>query len=231
MITTMTAPPPLASVEPAADLKDALRTSIALGEYEPGAKITEREIATKFGAGRTAVREALRYLAAEAILEINENRGARVKTISYSEALNLFQIREALEGLAGKLFTARATAEQKMAFAKSLDTLAEAMKAGDITQTLILGDVYYSHLLSGSQNPELQRMTEMLRVRVSQVRRVSLSLPEAADRTLNTLQNIVTAVMVGDPDQAREACCAHVRSSAELTLPLLASDEMARDGQ
>lgn len=216
----------LADTESPTELRDSIRTSIALGEYEPGAKLTERELGAKFGVGRTGVREALRYLAAEGILEINENRGARVKTISYSEALNLFQIREALEGLAGMLFAARATGPQKIAFAQSLQPIADAMRNADITQTLVMGDAYYSHLLQGSQNPELQRMTEMLHVRVSQVRRISLSLPDSADRTIKSLQRIVNAVLLGDSDLARDACCAHVRGSAEVTLPLLASIEV-----
>lgn len=215
-----------ADIESPDELRDSIRNAIALGEYEPGAKLTERELGAKFGVGRTGVREALRYLAAEGILEIIENRGARVKSISYSEALNLFQIREALEGLAGMLFAARATGPQKIAFAQSLGPIADAMNNADITQTLIAGDLYYSHLLRGSQNPELQRMTEMLHVRVSQVRRISLSLPDSADRTIKSLQSIVNAVLLGDSELAREACCAHVRRSAEVTLPLLASAEV-----
>lgn len=215
------------SVESPTELRDALRSAIALGEYEPGAKLTEREIATRFGVGRTGVREALRYLAAEDILDISENRGARVKTISYAEALNLFQIREALESLAGELFTSRASGPQKIELAKSLEPMAAAMKAGDITQTLVMGDLFYSHLLRGSQNPELQRMTEMLRVRISQVRRISLTLPDSGDKTMASLQNIVNAVLLGDPAKAREACGAHVRRSAEMTLPLMASMELS----
>lgn len=212
-------------IDTAADLREALRRAIANGEYAPGVKLVERELTLRYGVGRTGVREALRYLAAEGILELNENRGARVKSLSYSDALDMYQVREELEGLAGQLFAVRGTPEEKIEFAQSLEPVREAMHDGDVTRTLVLSDIYYGHLLRGARNPELHRLIELLHVRINQVRRVSVSMSERAESTLDGLQRIVNAVLVGDPVEARAACIAHVRASAAATLPVLAAWE------
>jgi DNA-binding GntR family transcriptional regulator len=223
----MTTPKPAIDFDSPAELREALRISIGLGDFAPGAKLTERELTQRFNVGRTAIREALRYLAAEGIVELTDNRGARVSTITYSEALHLFQVRAALEGLAGELFATRGTADQKIEFAQSLRPLHDAMLQGDITQTLRLSDIYYGHLLRGANNPELQRITELLHVRIIQVRRISLSIPELSEQTVDGLKRIINAVLLGDPEEARLACISLVHHSAQATLPLLATLEVA----
>jgi DNA-binding GntR family transcriptional regulator len=76
--------------------------------------------------------------------------------------------------------------------------------------------------LNGARNTELHEVVERLQVRVSQIRRVSLSMKERAQPTIESLQRIVNAVLVSDPVEARLACIEHVRSAAAATLPVLA---------
>ncbi|WAH97472.1 GntR family transcriptional regulator [Arthrobacter sp. MMS18-M83] len=204
-------------------LPEELKRAIANGEYAPGAKLVERELALKYGVGRTAVRDALRYLDAERIIVLTENRGARIRELSYAEAADIYQVRSVLEGLAGELFAVRGTAAEKVVFAKSLEPVREAMENLDITGALLASDVYYSHLLNGARNFELYEVVERLHVRISQLRRVSLSMSDRAQATIESLQRIVNAVLAGDPVEARLACVEHVRAAAAATLPVLAA--------
>lgn len=207
------------------DLPEALRRAIASGEYAPGTKLVERELTLRYGVGRTAVRDALRHLAAERIIVLTENRGARVRELSYAEAADIYQVRSVLEGLAGELFAVRGTPEEKMAFAESFSPVREAIENSRITAALLASDIYYAHLLRGARNAELHQIVERLHVRINQIRRVSLSMRERAQPTIDALQRIVDAVLVGDPDDARAACIEHVRASAAATLPVLAAHE------
>jgi DNA-binding GntR family transcriptional regulator len=216
--------------ETSTDLPEALRLAIANGEYPPGTKLVERELALKHNVGRTAVRDALRHLAGERIIELTENRGARVRELDYAEAADIYQVREVLEGLAGELFAMRATSAEKVRFAESLVPIREAMANSDITGALLASDIYYGYLLTGARNEELRQVVQRLHVRINQIRRVSLSMEDRVQPTLQTLQRIVNAMVVGDPVEARLACIEHVKSSAAATLPVLAAREHGPSG-
>lgn len=205
-----------------ADLPETLRQAIADGEYSPGTKLVERELTQKYDVGRTAVRDALRHLAAERIVVLTENRGARVRELDYAEAADIYEVRAVLEGLAGELFAVRGTAPEKIRFAESFDGLREAIKRRDTTGALLASDVFYDVLLTGAGNAELREAVGRLHVRIHQIRRVSLSMEERATPTVEALQRIVNAVLAGAPSDARQACVDHVRASAAATLPVLA---------
>lgn len=208
------------------DLPEMLRRAIADGDLVPGTKLGERELAVKYGVGRTAVRDALRHLAAERIVVLTENRGARVRELDYAEAADIYDIRAVLEGLAGELFAIRGSASAKKLFAESLEPVREALEGPDTTTMLQASDVFYDYLLAGSGNTELREAVNRLHVRIHQIRRVSLSMRDRAQPTIEGLQRIVNAILAGDPIQARLACIDHVRASAAATLPVLAAQEL-----
>lgn len=204
-------------------LQELLRSAIANGEYAPGVKLVERELALRYGVGRTAVRDALRHLTAERLLVLTENRGARVREISYSDAAEIYQVRSVLEGLAGELFAQRGTALEKMQFAEAMEPVRSALLDGDVTRTLVTSETYYWHILQGARNSELHEIVARLHVRINQIRRVSISMKEQQAPTIDALQRIVDAVLLGDSGEARQACVDHVRASAAATLPVLAT--------
>jgi DNA-binding GntR family transcriptional regulator len=207
-------------------LPELLRRAIAVGDLVPGTKLVERELALKYGVGRTAVRDALRHLAAERIVVLTENRGARVRELNYAEAADTYEVRAVLEGLAGELFAVRGSAAAKKLFAESLDPVRTAIDESETTAALLASDVFYECLLAGAGNTELHEAVNRLHVRIHQIRRVSLSMKDRAQPTLEALQRMVNAILAGDPVQARLACIEHVRASAAATLPVLAAQEL-----
>ena len=208
------------------DLPEVLRRAIADGELVPGTKLVERELAAKYGVGRTAVRDALRHLAAERIVVLTENRGARVRELDYAGAADIYEVRAVLEGLAGELFAVRGSSSAKKLFAESLEPVRRAIEDADISAALTSSDAFYEYLLAGAANTELHEAVNRLHVRIHQIRRVSLSMRDRAKPTIEALQRIVDAVLAGDPSQARLACIEHVRASAAATLPVLAAQEL-----
>src|ERR1700738_2048711 len=80
-----------------------LRAMILEGELLPGSRIAERELCDRFGISRTPLREALKVLAAEGLVELLPHRGARVSRLSDHELRDAFEIVSALEALAGEL--------------------------------------------------------------------------------------------------------------------------------
>lgn len=82
---------------------DALQTAIVTGDLKPGEKIREAELARKFGTSRGPLRDALRRLEARRLVTNTPNAGARVVSLSKAQLLELYQLREALEGLTCRL--------------------------------------------------------------------------------------------------------------------------------
>jgi DNA-binding GntR family transcriptional regulator len=84
-------------------LFDALQRAIVEGEIPQGSKISEPELARQHGVSRGSLREAIARLEARKLVERKPNLGARVVTLSYEQLIEIFQLREALEGMAARL--------------------------------------------------------------------------------------------------------------------------------
>ena len=96
-----------------------LRDMIVEGEYPPGSRLPERVLCETFGISRTPLREALKVLASEGLLELAPHRGARVAGLTAMDVDELFPVMGALEALAGELACARIT-EMELAEIRAL---------------------------------------------------------------------------------------------------------------
>ncbi len=94
------------------ELVTRLRDMIVEGELAPGTRLPERALCERFGVSRPPLREALKVLASEGLLELSPNRGATVAKITSGDLDELFPVMGALEALAGELACARITDEQ-----------------------------------------------------------------------------------------------------------------------
>jgi DNA-binding GntR family transcriptional regulator len=84
-------------------LFDTLQRAIVEGDIKPGSKISEPELARQYSVSRGSLREAIGRLEARKLVERKPNLGARVITLSYEQLIEIFQVREALEGMAARL--------------------------------------------------------------------------------------------------------------------------------
>src|SRR3981189_3590921 len=92
-----------------ADIVNQLRDFIVEGHLVPGSRIPERELCEKFDISRTPLREALKVVAAEGLIELLPHRGARVRQFSEADIRNLFEVISGLDFVAGRLACARIT--------------------------------------------------------------------------------------------------------------------------
>ncbi len=94
------------------DVFNQLRTAIVKGDIPPGSKINEPQLAGQYGISRGPLREAIRRLEGYKLVEIKANAGARVVSLNESQAIEIYEIRESLEGLACRLAASKATPEE-----------------------------------------------------------------------------------------------------------------------
>lgn len=199
---------------------DAIREVITSGEFAPNQRLIEAELAEKFGATRAAVRTALLHLASEGLVERIQNRGARVRAVSLDEAIEITEVRMALEGICAARTAVRATDEDR----RELRTIGERM-----TEAVATGDVFgYSdlnkrlHDLIINRSGQTTARTVLERLRLQNVRhqfrlavhpgRPNVSLPQHLA--------IIESICDADPETAESATRAHLRSVIE-TLPQL----------
>jgi DNA-binding GntR family transcriptional regulator len=201
-----------------------LRRAIIEQRFTSGTRLREKELCELTGVSRTSIREALCHLEAEKIIELIPNRGPIVARITRDGAQEVYEVRAALEGLAGRLFAMRATDAQVDDLRAVADAMVGAVASGDVARLVPLKDRFYDALFAGAGNSEAERMTGTLRARVTMLRSRTLSSPGRAQQTLDEIQAIVAAVTDRDPDRAESACRAHVSAAAALALDLLASD-------
>lgn len=202
-----------------------LRRAIIEQRFTTGTRLREKELCELTGVSRTSVREALCHLQAENLVELIPNRGPIVARITHAGAREVYEVREALEGMAGRLFATRATDAQVRELAAVADAMADEVAAGRTAELVLLKDRFYAVLFAGAGNREAERMTEILRARVTMLRGQTLAFPGRARRTLDEIRAIVAAVMDRDPARAEAACRAHVAAAGAVALDLLhASD-------
>jgi DNA-binding GntR family transcriptional regulator len=104
-------PEPIARVSLHDELVARLRDMVIEGEIAPGSRVPERELCQRFHVSRTPLREALKVLAADGLIQLAPNRGARVAELTEADVEEMFPVMGALEALAGELAASRITEE------------------------------------------------------------------------------------------------------------------------
>jgi GntR family transcriptional regulator, trigonelline degradation regulator len=209
-----------------AQVLDNLRQAIIERQFAPGQRLIERELVELTGVSRTSVREALRELAAEGLVTAIPNKGTVVASVSAEEARQLYEVRSALEALAGRLFVQNASQTQRAALVRALQRIEKLAAKG--APILAAKDVFYEVLFEGGGNEALRAVVAALHARVSLLRWLSLSVPGRPAESIGELRAIVDAVLGNDADAAARACSRHVEAAGRVGLQALAEQDGAQ---
>ena len=113
-----------------------LRVAIVQGQFKPGQRLIERELCELLGASRTPIREALRQLETELLIELKPNKGPVVAKVTKKDAEEIYQIRQLLESLACRLFAENASEKDIKRLRKSYEQLHMTIKRNNFKQLL-----------------------------------------------------------------------------------------------
>jgi DNA-binding GntR family transcriptional regulator len=156
-------PPARGAPATAASVADALRRQIQDAHLPPGEWLRENRICNEFGVGRSIARTALRTLADDGLVKLEENRGAYVAATTVQEVFDLYEVRAALYGLAARFACIRATPQHMAETLKLVDGLLEASERGETSEELIRqSEVIFSRMTSVA-SVDAQRMIEAIR--------------------------------------------------------------------
>ncbi len=185
---------------------ESLREAIISGQLAPGERLTERALTEQMGVSRTVLREALRQLEAEHLVQVIPNKGPVVRALTPEEAEDLYRIRAVLHGLAARICVENATEGTVRQLEAALDAVVAAYDSGDAERVLEAKTCFYDVLYRGTGSESLSAMLATLHARIARWRALGLGHPKrSAERSRESMSNLkalVAAVRERDADAA-----------------------------
>jgi DNA-binding GntR family transcriptional regulator len=204
--------------QPSAPLRSkiiaALRNAIETGVLVPGQRLIEKDLCEQLGVSRTSLREALREVQAEGILEYNSSRSLSVSSISMEDAKNIYRLRSVLEALAVEQFIEQASDTQINDLLQESERLKRAYQNGVLEAILAAKRAFYDRICSGAKNPIAFDMINRLVLRTSSLRKRSLVRKERHQQSIKEIGALMKAIQRRDIARARAAAIEHVNNSA-----------------
>ena len=141
---------------------ESLREQIINGTLQPQEKLIEAEIAQKFGLSRGPVREALRQLAVEGLVDYCPNKGCTVALLSPQDAYEVFFLRGSLEKLAIQKSNCRLSDYDLMIMEASIEEFRKAILAGNTMKAVHADETFHQQIIRSAQLNRLTKMWELL---------------------------------------------------------------------
>lgn len=214
-----------------ARLVTEIRRRIIAGEIPPGVNISEIALADEFGVSRTPVRETFKQLQTEGLIEIRPRVGTFVTTPSRREIIELFEMKELLEGAAARLLAQRGRVPEVERMEENLREADLAVAQDDRARYAELVEEFHNLMIIGADNNKLEAHYRMLMNQLAYARLVTTSLsqpgrPLQSDREHHHVLDLIVAK---DGDSAELLMREHVRASRRALLAGLESTEQPRN--
>jgi DNA-binding GntR family transcriptional regulator len=199
----------------AEDAYAGLRGAIVSGRLQPNERLVEAELIQLLGVSRTAVRTALVRLAQEGLVVHERNRGARVRYVDETEAVEIVLARAALEALAVRQAAARARPEDVEELRAILGAMRARLDEGDLLGASDENAVLHAKLLELSGNQTVIRLVGGLKSQLVRFQYRTILVPGRSTRSFEEHSAIVEAVATGDADAAEAAMRVHLSNVAQ----------------
>ncbi len=191
----------------------AIRERVLSGEYPAGSRLREEELAEAVGVSRTPVREALRRLDAEGVVEFVPNRGAKVAVWSRQDLEEIFSLRALLEGYGARLAASKmepAELEELAALADQMETIARRGIEGHYDQMALLNGRFHRLVVEAARNRRLATLVGSIVELPLQQRTLRRYSDEDLTRSMRQHRELIDALAAGDTKWAEAVMQAHV---------------------
>jgi phosphonate utilization transcriptional regulator len=202
----------------AAVVQQEIEQAILVGDYLPGAKLNEAALADKLGVSRGPIREAFRMLDEAGLVRTEKNRGVFVRDIPIAEALEIFDVRAAMDEWVGKKLATCITAEQLKEIKTLVTDMEKAVKTQDAHQYHVLNLKFHDRMVEITGNRKLTDTYRKLIKELSLFRRQNLADSVLMKTFLAEHKLIVKAIASGDALAAGRAMHDHVMQSKQRTI-------------
>lgn len=195
---------------------DSVLEAICSGELKPGARITQEDLAQKFGVSRQPVLQAMMLLRREGFLIETGRKGVCVAPLDVEKARNLYVVRGALDGAAGRLAAARYTPDLAYRGRLLLDVGRRAIKSGNV-QSVIEADIdFHLFIYEASGNPIIGETAQPHWKHMRRVMATALSEDDMRVSVWDEHEEILNTLEAGKVREAEALCRDHVEKMADI---------------
>ena len=189
---------------------EAIEEMIVSGELTAGDRINESALASRLGVSRGPIREACRRLEEAGLLESATNQGVFVREMTLEEARDLYEVRGALSGLAGRLIVERASASAVSDLRARVDAMDAVARVNDFSTYYGLNLAFHGALIDAAANPALTHSYRSIANQLHLFRRRGLVQTGSLMVSNAEHHEIVDAILARDTDAAEQAMRRHV---------------------
>jgi DNA-binding GntR family transcriptional regulator len=198
-----------------------LREAILDGVLKPACWLRELELAQELSVSRTPVREALKRLSVEGLIILTAGQGAMVAPLTIEDILQVYVVRENLEGLAARLAAKHGTRQDLERLEEVSDRMRRSVAEGRLSDLARLNIEFHKAIREAADNRYLDRFLTQVEHEVRRFGRTTFEFPGRADEALAEHTRIVEAIARGDTEVAERLAIEHMRNARELRVRML----------
>jgi DNA-binding GntR family transcriptional regulator len=204
-----------------------LRELILRGQIAPGARINEQELARAWQVSRTPIRDAVRRLEAEGLVATVPGKGTVVPRPSPADTDELYELLEALEGLAARRAAERAAGALLMQLSGVLKTYGTALKQSDYDRLVAAAGDFHGTIARLALNRRLERLIETTRGQLWPVELALVRVKGRAAKSFREFAKVTAAIRAQNPSRAEASMREHLAGLRTDAMALVLSEEAA----
>lgn len=197
---------------------ERLRDAIIAGHFKPGDRLIERELCERMGVSRTSIREALRHLEAQHLIQVEPRRGPVVTRVTRKQVAEIYEVRALLEAALVRRFAETATDADITALRRIYENLRQARSSGDVSRIVTLTKRFIEHMMDVVDHELIGDMLRKLTARISVVRVLAIAVPGRLEESGRELAIVMEAIERRDGDLAARSLTTYVLNAAEAAL-------------
>jgi DNA-binding GntR family transcriptional regulator len=195
-----------------------LRQGIRAGEFRPGQRLREAELATRLNVSRTPVREAIRRLASDGLIEVAPSRGVMIISLDKQQVRQLYALREILEGAAARMAAQHASPAEIATMRELLDAGRAAAEPGQIAR---LNRLFHHAIQDAAHNRYLAQALVQLSDSLSLLPGTTYEVPGRADAAHEEHLAIIDAIEARAPERAEDLARRHIAMAGQTRIRMM----------
>jgi DNA-binding GntR family transcriptional regulator len=207
---------------------DTLREAIIVGELKPGERLMEVQLAEKMGVSRTPVREAIRKLELEGLVEMLPRKGAHIADLSVKDIMDVLEVRATLDGLATSLSASRISEEEikelKHIHSQFINYVEKENLQGSIKKDVEFHDIIYR----SSRNDKLIQISNNLREQIQRFRVIYIKDYSSSRELIREHNEIIDAIISRSSDMAMKSAQSHIKKQEEAIIKSVKMNKMLK---
>ncbi len=197
---------------------NTLREAIIVGELKPGERLMEIQLAEKMGVSRTPVREAIRKLELEGLVEMLPRKGAHVADLSTKDIMDVLEVRSTLDGLASSLSAARITDDEIKELKHVLAQFDNFVEKNNIHGSIKKDVEFHDIIYRSSRNEKLIQISNNLREQVQRYRIIYIKDYGSSKELVKEHAEIYEAIAGRDPKAAMNSAVKHIMNQEKVII-------------